>query len=171
MIAALCRIADMVGRVLVALMVGLVFLAAVSRNFGYPIIWSVDLAQAIFIWLCFAGAIRALGSRAHIGVDYFVKKLPSAWRWPIDLALAILVVGFLGLMAYEGLQLTLLNRQRVFGDSGLSYAWVTIAVPIGCALMAVIVVRQAAASLRTRSLIFSRDRTAEGPDEMAHQDI
>jgi TRAP-type C4-dicarboxylate transport system permease small subunit len=30
-----------------------------------------------------------------------------------------------------------MNRERMFGDSGLSYAWVTTAVPVGCALLAI----------------------------------
>ena len=48
---------------IVALLVfitGLVFVAAVMRFYGHPLVWSIDLAQLLFIWLCFLGASRAM---------------------------------------------------------------------------------------------------------------
>ena len=40
-------------------------------------------------------------------------------------------------MAVMGYRLTMLNLQRVYGDSGISYAFVTGAVPVGCLLLAI----------------------------------
>ena len=77
MLSVLIWIEETVGRVLLAAIVVLVFVAAITRTFDHPLIWSVDLAQALFVWLCFAGAVKALRIRAHIGVDYFVKRLPD----------------------------------------------------------------------------------------------
>ena len=34
------------------------------------------------------------------------------------------------LIVVEGIRLTILNKERIFGDSTLSYAWVTSAVPV-----------------------------------------
>lgn len=113
----------------------LVFLASVARFLGHPLIWSVDFAQLLFIWLCFLGAARALRRRAHIGVDLLVRHLPPRWHLGLELALAALTLVFLAVLAVEGAKLTLLNRERVFGDSGISYAFVTVAVPAGCALL------------------------------------
>ncbi len=36
-----------------------------------------------------------------------------------------------------GYRLTMLNLQRIYGDSGISYAFVTGAVPVGCLLLAI----------------------------------
>lgn len=49
-----------VGTVLPGVITVLVFIAAVMRFFGHPLIWSVDLARLFFIWLCFIGAARAM---------------------------------------------------------------------------------------------------------------
>ena len=62
-----------VGFALLAIITGLVFIAAVMRFFGHPLIWSVDLAQLLFIWLCFVGATRAMRQRSHLGVDFLVR--------------------------------------------------------------------------------------------------
>jgi TRAP-type C4-dicarboxylate transport system permease small subunit len=113
----------------------LVFMAAVMRFFGQPLIWSVDMAQLLFIWLCFIGAARAMREKGHLGVDILVRRVPYRHRLAVETAVTLLIVAFLVLLAVEGTKLTWLNRQRVFGDSGLSYAFVTVAVPVGCVML------------------------------------
>ncbi|TYR33202.1 TRAP transporter small permease [Mesorhizobium microcysteis] len=113
----------------------LVFMAAVMRFFGQPLIWSVDMAQLLFIWLCFIGAARAMREKGHLGVDLLVRRAPYQHRLAVETAVTLLIVAFLAVLAVEGTKLTWLNRQRVFGDSGLSYAFVTVAVPVGCVML------------------------------------
>lgn len=154
----------LVAKVLLAAIVVLVFFAALGRSFGYPLIWSIDVAQLLFIWVCFLGANRAMRLKAHIGVDLFVRKLPRTPRWFIEIGLALLALAFLIALAVSGYRLTMLNWQRVYGDSGISYAWVTAAVPVGAALLAVTITINLVHALRTRSLVFSADRTPGGSD-------
>jgi TRAP-type C4-dicarboxylate transport system permease small subunit len=154
MAALAARIEDVLARTLLAAIVVLVFAAALARSFGHPLIWSVDLAQLLFIWLCFLGANRAMRIKAHIGVDYFVRKAPFAARRWIEFGLGLLALAFLIALAVAGYRLTLLNWQRVYGDSGISYAWVTGAVPVGCLLLGVTLAVNLAAALRHGGLVF-----------------
>jgi hypothetical protein len=65
----------------------------------------------------------------------------------------------MAVLAWEGYKLTMLNRERLFGDSGLSYAYVTIAVPVGCILLTLAIspMRAKPGANRTAgSLIFTR---------------
>lgn len=142
------RLEDVVAKLLLVAIVILVFLAGIARTVGHPLIWSVDFAQLLFIWLCFIGANRSLRNRAHIGVDYFVRALPPSLRRPLDFGLGLLTIAFLLAMAWTGGRLVLLNLERVYGDSGISYAWVTAAVPFGCLLMAVTLLQQLIGDLR-----------------------
>lgn len=135
MLKRLAQIEFLVASLLLGIIVVLVFAAAIMRFFGHPLIWSVDMAQLLFIWLCFFGATRAMREKGHLGIDILVRHLPPALRLRLEVVLALLVLVFLGLLAYEGYRLTMLNRQRLFGDSGLSYAWVTASVPIGCLMI------------------------------------
>ena len=57
------------------------------RFFGHPLIWSVDLAQLLFIWLCFIGATRAMRERGHLGVDFLVRPFPHRYRLALVLGL------------------------------------------------------------------------------------
>ena len=156
----LSKIELLVGVALLAGIVGLVFIAAVMRFFGTPLIWSVDLAQLLFIWLCFLGANRALRRRVHLGIDLLIQTLDHRKRLLLELLLGLLVVVFLGVLAVEGVKLTLLNTERLFGDSGIPYAFVTIAVPVGSVFLIFTVIANAAEALRRqgeeRLLVFAR---------------
>ncbi|WAP67034.1 TRAP transporter small permease [Jiella pelagia] len=164
MSAIVTRLEDAIGRVLLAAVVVLVFTGALSRFVGHPIIWSVDMAQAAFVWLCFFGALKAMRRKAHIGVDYFVAKLPFAARRAIEILLSLLALAFLATMGWFGIQLTLLNTARIFGDSGISYAWVTAAVPAGCLALALILLAQLVRALRSGGLVYSPEPRAGAPE-------
>ncbi|MBL4811797.1 MAG: TRAP transporter small permease [Rhodobacteraceae bacterium] len=126
-----------IGTGILAVITGLVFFAAVMRFLGSPIIWSIDLAQLLFIWLCFIGAARALRQRAHLGVDLLIRMLGMRQRLWVESAIAVLTLAFFAVLTYQGYMLTLLNLEREFGNSGLSYGWVTIAVPAGCIMLSI----------------------------------
>ena len=167
MFSILVWIEEVFGKLLLAGIVLLIFVAAIARTFGYPLIWSVDMAQALFVWLCFTGAVKALRQRAHIGVDYFVQKLPFGWRRGVDLTMAVIVVIFLAVLAWYGFKLTAMNSQRIFGDSGLSYAWVTGAVPLGAMILALVLVAQVFIAFRDRTLVFAKSVVDDSP----HQEL
>ena len=145
------------GVMLLAAITLLVFIAAVMRFAGNPVIWSVDMAQLLFIWLCFIGATRAMRQKAHLGVDYLVRLLPQRIRLIVETILAAFFIAFLMTLAIEGYKLTMLNWERVFGDSGLSYAWVTIAVPVGAVLLSMSILANLIKAWRTPGqLVYTR---------------
>lgn len=62
-----------------SLMVILVFGNVVLRYvFSSGINWAEEISRFLFIWLTFLGAIIALKSREHLGVDFLVRKLPPS---------------------------------------------------------------------------------------------
>lgn len=130
-----------IGLILLAIIVILVFMASIMRFYGHPIIWSVDFAQLLFIWLCFLGANRALRTKSHLGVDFFIRMLSSRTRFIFEAIISFFIIIFLISLAVKGTQLTILNKERLFGDSGIPYAFVTIAVPFGCVLLSSTIIR------------------------------
>ncbi|MDQ8020294.1 MAG: TRAP transporter small permease [Moraxellaceae bacterium] len=115
----------------------MVFLGAVSRTVGSPLIWSVDVAQLLFAWSCALGADIALKHGNHVVIDIFTRRLPEKLQVFLAVLWQVLILVFLGLLIWFGMKLTLLNTQRSLGDVGISYAWVTVTVPVGAALMAI----------------------------------
>jgi TRAP-type C4-dicarboxylate transport system permease small subunit len=151
--------------VLLAIITGLVFVASVTRFFGYPLVWSVDLAQLLFIWVCFLGADKAMRDKTHLGMEIPVKYLPYKHHLAVELACSVLVLAFLAILAVKGYELTMLNLERTFGDSTLSYGWVTAAVPVGCALIGASLIYNMVHAVRRRrqgALVYSRTAIDKG---------
>ncbi len=142
MAKALERFEEYLSKILLVLTVILVFVASLARWAGYPIVWSVDIAQLLFIWVCFLGANQALRRGEHIGVDFVVRYLPAPVQRVLNAIHHVLIMAFLATMVWYGTKLTLLNVERRFSDTDLSYAWVTVAVPVGCFLLLVTLLRQ-----------------------------
>ena len=146
---------------LLAAITGLVFVAAIMRFFGRPLTWSIDMAQLLFIWLCMLGATRAMREKSHVGMEIFVKHLGYRRQLWVELVCSALALAFLGILAVEGYELTLLNSERTFGDSTLSYSWVTAAVPVGCVLLGIALSYNMVTAWRRRGqglLVYTRTR-------------
>lgn len=129
------KIENILGSFALALLVVLVFVAAALRYLGFPIVWSVDLAQLLFVWVVFLGADRALQTNNHIGVDFFVNYLPKKLKKIIYILHYLIILIFLSGIIYYGFDLTIRNTARNFNTLGISYSYATAGVPIGCLLM------------------------------------
>ena len=119
-----------------------VLLGAVSRTIGQPLIWAVDLAQLSFVWACMLGADLAMKKNAHIEIDIVVRRFPAATRRLIAITWLFAIVAFLAMLVWYGTQLTAMNAERILGDVGISYSWVTAAIPVGCFLMLMTALRR-----------------------------
>jgi TRAP-type transport system small permease protein len=120
------------------LMIGVVFfvfIAAVLRWAGYPISWSVEFAQFLFVWVIFLGANRCLREDKHISVDFFTKKLPDKVRISVEIVINLFVMAFLIFLVIFGTLLSLENSVRLISNLPISYSFITMAVPIGSLLM------------------------------------
>lgn len=127
------------------LLVGIVFfvfLAAMMRWAGWPLSWSVEFAQLLFVWAIFLGANRTLRERKHITVDIFVKILPPTVRNVIEIVTKIMVLAFLIFLTKYGFQLSIENSVRQINNLPFSYSFITLAVPVGSVLMILTILTQ-----------------------------
>lgn len=113
----------------------LVFVAALTRYIGMPINWSVDIAQALFVWVIFLGANQAWRNSRHIGIDLFVQKVNARIRFWVQLGLLAIIAAFLVAIIVSGIHITIVNAGRILQDIPISYSYVTMAVPVGSFLM------------------------------------
>ncbi|MDR2111557.1 MAG: TRAP transporter small permease [Candidatus Accumulibacter sp.] len=159
MVKRLSQIEVAICVVLLAIITALVFVAAITRFFGYPLPWSVDLAQLLFIWTCFLGADKAMRDKTHLGMEIPIKYLPYKYRFAAEVFCTLIMLAFLAVMVVKGIDLTILNKERLFGDSNLSYAWVTAAVPVGSILLGLSLIYNMVDAWRRRAqgaLVYNR---------------
>ena len=126
----------------------LVFIGALARTLGFPLIWAIDIAQASFIWACVLGADIALKRNAHIEIDILVRLFSRTVRRLLATVWLAVIAVFLALLVYYGTNLTLLNLERPLGDVGISYGFVTAAIPVGAVLMLATALRRLWRGLR-----------------------
>jgi TRAP-type C4-dicarboxylate transport system permease small subunit len=103
------------------------------------VIWAIDIAQLLFAWAAVLGADIALKRNQHIEIDILVRRFPAGARHVLSIVWLVLIAGFLGMLVWLGANLTLLNLERELGDAGISYGWVTAAIPAGALLLLVTV--------------------------------
>ena len=158
----LTRVEELIARALLALLVLLVFVPAVTRTFNRPIIWSIEIAQLLFAWLAFLGANQAMRAGAHIGVDVLTRHLPPRVRKAVALFNLGLIAAFLAALLWYGIELTFVSVDRRFMTTNLSFAFATVAAPLGAALLLLTTVGRIAAMLRRGALDDEGDGEAHG---------
>ncbi len=127
----------------------LVFVAAITRYFGTPINWSVDVAQALFVWVIFVGAHQAMLESRHIGVSVLVDRLHPNVRMWIRVFVGFVIAVFLVAIIIYGIQVSIINYRRILQGIPVSYSWVTMAAPVGAFLMLVTTVVRMVADVAT----------------------
>jgi TRAP-type C4-dicarboxylate transport system permease small subunit len=135
---ALCRAEVAIAKYALAALALLVFAAAVARTLGHPISWAIDIATFLFAWCVFLGGDVAVREDRLFKIVLVTARLPWKAQTVLDLVNYAIIAIFLVAMIGYGSWLSYVTRVRPFqGIPGFSYTWVTISVPIGCALMLV----------------------------------
>ena len=130
----------------------LVFAAAVGRTLYYPLNWAMDAATFLFAWTVFLGADAAMRLDRLFCIELITMKLSQKAQLYLKFINYIIIVIFLVGMIGYGLWLSYTTRLRTFqGIPGFSYTWVTLSVPIGCALMLITAILKIKTFLRAIS--------------------
>lgn len=119
-----------------------VLVGAIGRAIGTPFPQGPEVAQLLLIWTCMLGADLTIKRGEHIRVSALPDALTPRYRRVLILFCLICIIPFLGYVVYLGTQLALSNWARELGASGLSYGLVTLALPVGAALMIISVLRR-----------------------------
>lgn len=107
-----------------------VFTRLVLKN---PSTWTEELAIFMLVWVALLGAAVALGRGAHLGIDYFVGKLPLRARVATEVLVFFSVAAFsLLVMVVGGIDLVTSNLELGQESPALrvNMGYVYLAVPI-----------------------------------------
>jgi TRAP-type transport system small permease protein len=102
LIDAICRVFSFAMVACLALMVVMVFGNVVLRyGFNSGITMSEELSRWLFVWMTFLGALVALRTRAHLGTDSLVSRLPLAGK-KICLGISHLLMLYICWLMFKG---------------------------------------------------------------------
>ena len=132
-----CKAEVWVAAALLVSIATLVFVSAISRTFGYPLNWAVDISLLLFAWLVFLGGDVVIREGYLIKVDLFFNRFPPPVRKALMVAFYVVMLMFLAALVYYGNILANANKKRQFQAMELSYYWCTLSVVVGSFLMGI----------------------------------
>lgn len=139
------RAEEVIAVILLAGTVLSVLAGAVGRAIGHPFPPGPEIAQLLLIWTCMLGADLLIKRGSHIRISALPDALKDGPRRALNLICVCVMIGFLAYCGWLGRKLAMSNWAREMGASGLSYGWVTLAMPVGCTLMGISLIRRIAA--------------------------
>jgi len=140
--------------------VATLFVNAISRACGFPILFANDLAMAFSTYVTFIGADMAYRKNSLARVDLFSKFLPEKYQNILELITLTLCLALFVVLAYLGIQLAQRSWVRPIPSlPNVSYGWIIISVPMGAILMCITTIEKYIA------LFKKMKSTAEGKEE------
>jgi TRAP-type transport system small permease protein len=140
-----------VAATLLVSLVAVVFAGAVGRYLHHPVIWSDEVAQALFVWVSMLAADLTLQRHGHFSIDIVTNLLPPRGRIVLDLLVLLLLIALVALLFVNGFRFADMTSGRPMPMLGLPSSVATAALPAGFALMMITLVEQTISRIRQRS--------------------
>ena len=129
---------DYLTATLLAVMTILVFMQVLFRYWLHlPLDWGEEVSRYLFIWSAMLGAAIGTKRRAHFGIDFLVKALPSSVQMGIAISVNLCVCALMGLVAVQGTKLAIINFAQISPTLSIPMGVPYAAIPI-CALLMLI---------------------------------
>lgn len=116
--------------------------------FDNPLTWSEEIARLSLFWMAFLGATMAVRDKAHLSVDLLTHKIPPKPAKVLAVVVNILILVFLGVLFYSGLNYVKMNLAIKSLVTGVSKGRVYTVIPLSALWMAVYQVRNLVYTLK-----------------------
>ncbi len=135
----LIRLLELLAALLVLANVLVLLVGVVSRYaFQYPLIFTDDLAQAVFLWLGMIGSVIALNRGEHMRMTVLMDKAAPPARLGLEAYGAAVGLMFLAAVIRPSIEYVFEVSRLMMPGLGVSKAWLTAPLPVGFALMIVV---------------------------------
>jgi TRAP-type transport system small permease protein len=132
------RALEYVCAALFLVIVGVVFVNVIGRYFfSAPIRGSDEVAQYLFLWLAYLGAVTALVRGRHYSVSNLVDLLPARLRSLSGVLVEAVVLAILCVLVWYGMRLVNLLGFGTSPALGLPISYIYAALPTASAMMAI----------------------------------
>ena len=146
----------------VVVIVVTVFVNVVGRYFLHaPLRWSDEVAQYLFVWLSYLGALVALVRGRHYSVSNLVDALPRRLRLAMQVFSDLLVIAMLGVLVWFGWALVDRLSFQTSTALRLPIYYVYSALPLTSLLMALVILVQIGERLAGRPARSAETQTGQ----------
>ncbi len=132
----LARVLELIAAMLVIAEVVILFVGVAARYvFHSPLIWTDELAQAIFLWLGMIGSAVALNRGEHMRMTALTARAGPAGRLIMEVFSAAAGLVFLAVVIRPSIEYVEEVSRIMMPGLEVSKAWLTAPLPVGFALM------------------------------------
>lgn len=103
--------------------------------------WPEEAARFLMVWSLFFAAVYALRYKEHVGLNFFVDRLPVRIAAGLSMLLHLFVIGFLGVMVFGGWQEVLTLMPLKTGALRISRAIPYFIIPASGVLFILVSIR------------------------------
>jgi TRAP-type C4-dicarboxylate transport system permease small subunit len=129
------RIEFVCAAILLMAVVVLVGAASVARAIGSPIIWSIEIAQLLFLWLCIIAIDLALQQERHFGISLVLDNVPAAGRKAIEIVNLVVLIALLAYLLKFAWKNMILMHPRLDGALQTPGSYFHASMVVGFVLM------------------------------------
>lgn len=120
---------------LLGAVVVLVGLAAITRATGTPIIWSVEIAQLIFLWLCILAIDLGLQEERHFGLRIVQDNVSPRVRKVVEIVNLLILIALLAFLIRYAWRNTVIMHTRLDGALQIPGSYYHASMVVGFGLM------------------------------------
>lgn len=120
---------------LLCAVVVLVGLAAITRAMGTPIIWSVEIAQLMFLWLCILAIDLGLQDERHFGLQIIQDHASPRIRKLIEITNLLVLTALLAFLLQYAWRNTVIMHLRLDGALQIPGSYYHASMVVGFILM------------------------------------
>lgn len=150
-----------VAAALLVVTVTLVVVASAARYMGVPLVWTIEVVQAMFVWLCVISADLTLQRAGHFSVDMFANLLPRRARQALEIFNVLLSAALLATLAYYGFLFAYITSGRPLPMIGITSGVATMALPVGFVLMLITLAEHLIARIKGKPIVPAGDVVRE----------
>lgn len=125
-----------------ALFVVLIFIQVLTRRFEISVPWTDELARYVLIYATFVGSAVATKRGLHLGVDYFVNKMPRKIKNIVNYSIMACGIFFQGVLLIYGIRLAILSFNTVSPILQWSTGLIFLVIPVTAALTIMMMIQQ-----------------------------
>ena len=140
--SSLLRPVDLISAGLLVTIIGLLLIGVTSRYlFGSPIVWVDESASFCFLWIAMLGSAIAIDRAEHLRLTLFVNMMPAPLGRFANMLGLVLIAAFLVTMLPPAYHYMMEESYITSAALNIPMSWRTAALPVGMALMLVLVLR------------------------------
>jgi TRAP-type C4-dicarboxylate transport system permease small subunit len=99
--------------------------------------WSEELAVYSMIWFGMLGIAIGVRTKSHMSLHFFADKLPSGIQKILELVKFVLILTYVSVLIYEGINMVQLTMAQKSPAMGIPVGFVYLALPVSAVLIVI----------------------------------